>query len=56
MAKYAVVDRDNYILNVIEWDGQTEYHVEGMSLVEIQEGTAAHIGLRVGEDFISEGA
>lgn len=45
MAKYAVTDKDGNIVNVIEWDGESEYNPgQDLELVEVPEKAPAEPG------------
>lgn len=48
MGRYAVVDGDGLVTNVVEWDGETEYDPgEGLELVEVEEDAIANPGVTI---------
>lgn len=49
--RYAIVDSDGVIQNIVIWDGESEFPLlEGMTLQLLEEGVASHPGVEVGED------
>jgi len=45
MKKYALINSDNKVVNIIIWDGVSFYNPgQGLQLIEILEGTVVDIG------------
>ena len=51
MAQYAILDENNNVLNVVEWDGETKWEHPANTTLQLSDGTAQRGGHWNGSSF-----